>query len=184
MMLSACLAGINCVYDGTNKFHPVFSRIYKNNEALVFCPEVLGGLKIPHSPSEIVGGDGLAVLEGDARVLSREGEDVTDFFLKGARKVLKLAVRHGIKKVVLKSKSPSCGCGLIFDGSFSKKLIPGVGVTAALLKREGLKVVSDLEYLTKAGPTSRVACHTSKTKNLRLETCKVRRKSHGSKIKK
>ncbi|MEK7850065.1 MAG: DUF523 domain-containing protein [Candidatus Omnitrophota bacterium] len=145
IMLSACLAGINCVYDGTNKFNPVFARLYKSGEAIVFCPEVLGGLKIPHSPSEIVGGDGFAVLEARAKVLSKDGKDVTSFFIKGAENVLALAKKHNINKVILKSKSPSCGCGFIYDGTFTKKLIPGYGVTVALLKKNGIEVVSDEE---------------------------------------
>lgn len=145
IMLSACLAGINCVYDGTNKFNPVFARLYKSGEAIVFCPEVSGGLKIPHMPSEIVGGDGFAVLEARAKVLAKDGKDVTSFFIKGAENVLALAKRHHIKKVILKSKSPSCGCGLIFDGHFSGELIYGYGVTAALLKKNGIEVMSDEE---------------------------------------
>ena len=147
IMISACLAGVNCVYDGSSKFHPVFAKMHKKGEALIFCPEVLGGLNIPHSPSEISGGDGFAVLEGRAKVLSKEGEDVTSFFLEGAKKVLALARKHRIKKAVLKSKSPSCGCGVIHDGTFSKKLISGFGVTAALLKKNGIEVFSDVEYL-------------------------------------
>ena len=147
IMLSACLAGINCVYDGSHKFHPVFARMYKDNKALIFCPEVLGGLKIPHDPSELIGGDGFLVLEGRTRVVSSAGKDVTDFFIRGAQKSLEFAKKHGSRKVVLKSKSPSCGCGWIFDGTFSKKLVPGYGVTAALLKKNGIEVVSDLAYL-------------------------------------
>ena len=146
VMISACLAGINCVYDGTNKFNPVFASLYKSGEAIVFCPEALGGLKArPHAPSEIVGGDGFAVLEDRAKVLSKDGKDVTSFFIKGAKKVLALVKKHHIKKVILKSKSPSCGCGFIYDGTFTKKLIPGYGVTAALLKKNGIEVVSDEE---------------------------------------
>lgn len=149
IMLSACLAGINCVYDGTNKFNPVFARLYKSGEAIVFCPEVLGGLKIPHSPSEIVGGDGFAVLEARAKVLSKDGKDVTSFFIKGAENVLAIARKHNINKVILKSKSPSCGCGLIFDGHFSGKLVHGYGVTAAFLKKNGIEVVCDTQETDK-----------------------------------
>ena len=149
-MISACLAGVNCVYDGTNKFHPLFAKMARDKKAIIFCPEVLGGLKIPHSPSEISGGSGLDVLEGRAHVVSQEGEDVTPFFLKGAQKVYSLAQRHRIRKAILKSKSPSCGCGWIFDGTFSKKLIPADGVTTALLKKNGIEVVSDAEYLAKS----------------------------------
>ncbi|HAJ56753.1 MAG TPA: DUF523 domain-containing protein [Candidatus Omnitrophica bacterium] len=147
IMLSACLAGINCVYDGTNKLHPFFAEMYAGGEALIFCPEVLGGLKIPHDPSEISGGDGFDCLESKARVVSKKGDDVTRFFLKGAEKVFELAKKNGIKKAVMKSKSPSCGCGYIFNGTFSKKLILGYGVCAALLKKNGIEVISDTDYL-------------------------------------
>jgi len=149
ILLSACLAGVNCVYDVTNKFHPVFAMMRKKGDALIFCPEVLGGLKVPHSPSEIVGGTGFDVLAGRCQVLSKEGKDVTAYFLKGAKRILELAQKHKIKKAIMKSKSPSCGCGWIFDGTFSKKLIPGFGVTAALLKKNSIEVVSDVEYLEK-----------------------------------
>ncbi|MBI5873222.1 MAG: DUF523 domain-containing protein [Candidatus Omnitrophica bacterium] len=147
VLVSACLAGINCVYDGTNKLNPVFAKMFERGEALIFCPEVLGGLNIPHDPSEISGGDGFDVLSARARVVSKKGDDVTPYFLKGAEKVLRLAQKHGIRCAVMKSKSPSCGCGFIFDGTFSKKLIAGYGVTAALLKKNGVEVESDIEYL-------------------------------------
>lgn len=149
VLLSACLAGINCVYDGTNKRHPRFARMVKDDEAVIFCPEVFGGLKVPHPPSEIIGGDGFCLLEGKARVISSQGKDVTSFFLKGAKKTLELAKRSRVKKAIMKSKSPSCGCGGIFDGTFSKRLVRGYGVTAALLKKNGIEVISDIDYLEK-----------------------------------
>lgn len=175
IFLSACLAGVNCVYDGTNKFHPVFSRMMKTNKAIIFCPEVLGGLKIPHSPSEILEGSGEDVWEGRAKVFSRDGEDVTPFFIKGARKVLGLAARHGIKKAIMKSKSPSCGCGLIFDGTFSRTLVSGDGVTTALLKKNGIVCLSDTAYLESAklkGKSNKlkIKSHKLKVKNKKSET--------------
>lgn len=147
ILLSACLAGINCVYDGTNKFHPIFAKLYEDKKAVIFCPEVLGGFPIPHAPSEIFEGDGFKVLKSEGRVFSCEGKDVTSCFLKGARKTLELAKKHGIKTAVMKSKSPSCGCGLIFDGTFKGKLVSGFGVTAALLKENGIDVISDIDFL-------------------------------------
>ena len=147
VMLSACLAGMNCVYDGSNKAHPVFVKLVQSGGAILFCPEVLGGLAIPHPPSEIKGGDGSAVLRGSARVVSRDGKDVTDFFLKGARKASELAKKLKCKKAVMKARSPSCGCGKVYDGTFSRVLIDGDGVTAAMLKENGIDVVSDEDYL-------------------------------------
>ena len=88
ILLSACLAGVNCVYDGTNKFHPVFAKMFKNKEAILVCPEALGKLKIPHEPSEIIGGDGFSVLADKAVVRLKAGLDVTDHFVKGAKAVL------------------------------------------------------------------------------------------------
>ncbi|QAT16614.1 purine nucleoside phosphorylase [Candidatus Velamenicoccus archaeovorus] len=148
MMVSACLAGVNCVYDGSHNRQSHFAGLLHDGEVFLFCPEVLGGMRIPHPPSEIRGGDGFAVLEGRARVVSRDGRDVTEFFLLGARKTLAFARKHGVKTAVMKAKSPSCGCGKIYDGTFTKTLIPGFGVTAALLKQNGIEVVSDEEYLS------------------------------------
>jgi uncharacterized protein YbbK (DUF523 family) len=147
VMLSACLAGVNCVYDGSNKRHPVFAAMAEKRSATLFCPEVLGSMKIPHSPSEIVGGQGADVLRGAARVVSREGEDVTRYFLEGANKSLALAKKCGAKKAILKSRSPSCGCGRIYDGTFSRSLIEGMGVAAALLRENGIEVITDEDYL-------------------------------------
>lgn len=158
------MAGVNCAYDGTHKVHFVFSGLKHRGEAVFFCPEVLGGLKIPRDPSEIFGGDGCDVWEGRARVVSRKGKDVSSFFMAGAAKVLGLARKYKIKKAVMKAKSPSCGCGRIFDGTFSKKLIPGYGVTAALLKKNGIEVVSDAQYLRN---------EEFKMKN---EKCKIRKR--------
>jgi len=147
MMVSACLAGVNCVYDGSHNRQSHFVRLMLEGEVLLFCPEVLGGMRIPHPPSEICGGDGLAVLEGRARVVSRDGRDVTEFFILGARKTLAFARKHAVTTAVMKAKSPSCGCGRIYDGTFTKTLVPGFGVTAALLKQNGIEVISDEEYI-------------------------------------
>lgn len=148
MMVSACLAGVACVYDGSHNRQAHFAGLFKDGKVFLFCPEVLGGLRIPHPPSEIRGGDGCAVLEGRARVVSKDGRDVTEFFVLGARKTLAFARKHGVKVAVMKAKSPSCGCGQIHDGTFTKTLISGFGVTAALLKQNGIEVVSDVEYVS------------------------------------
>ena len=141
ILVSACLAGIPCRYDGQSKPDERIKEMVKRGEAKVFCPETLGGLKIPRVPSEIVGGDGDDVLDGQAKVLSRDGEDRTAHFIAGARATLELCRKHGVTEVWLKAKSPSCGVGRIYDGTFSGTLRPGDGVTAALLRRNGVKVV-------------------------------------------
>ena len=111
---------------------------FAKGECFPICPEVLGGLSIPRVPSEIQGGDGLAVQEGSASVVNLQGIDVTDEFMVGAYAALKIARAIGAKEALLIEKSPSCGCGIIFDGSFSGKFKEGDGVTAAFLKKNGI----------------------------------------------
>jgi uncharacterized protein YbbK (DUF523 family) len=147
VMVSACLAGVNCVYDGTNRYHPVFGDMAAQKQAVLFCPEALGGMTTPHSPSEIQNGDGRDVVAGRARVVSKDGVDVTDLFLEGARRTLNLAGRRGATRAILKARSPSCGCGKIYDGTFTRALRDGEGVTTALLRENGIEVMSDEEYL-------------------------------------
>lgn len=107
--------------------------------AIPVCPEALGGLGIPRENSEIAGGSGKDVLSKKARVITISGRDVTANFIKGARIAKSLIKKHGIKKAILKSNSPSCGVGRIYNGTFGKMLIKGDGVTTALLKLSGVK---------------------------------------------
>lgn len=107
--------------------------------AIPICPEALGGLGIPRENSEIVGGSGKDILKKKARVLTLSGRDVTVNFVKGARKTKSLIKKYGIKKAILKSNSPSCGIGRIYDGTFRKILTEGSGVTAEILKLSGVK---------------------------------------------
>jgi uncharacterized protein YbbK (DUF523 family) len=108
--------------------------------AVAFCPEVAGGLPTPRLPAEIVGGDGEDVLEGRARVVDATGADCTAEFVDGAHQVLAAARAAGARKALLTARSPSCGCGQIYDGTFSGTLRPGDGVAAALLRRDGIQV--------------------------------------------
>ena len=142
ILVSACLLGVNCRYDGGNSRNENAVKRHKLEEFVPVCPEEAGGLPTPRPPVEIVGGDGNDVLDGKAKVMTADGEDKTEAFLKGAQHALKLAQSQGATRVVLKSKSPSCGCGTIYDGTFSGTLIVGDGVTAALLKRHGIEVIS------------------------------------------
>ena len=139
ILVSACLAGINCAWDGKNRLNKEIKRLVDNKLAIPLCPEVLGGRDIPRTKAEIKSGSGEDVLDGKAKVFDENGKDLTDEFLKGAYLVLLDAKKHSIKKAVLKSKSPSCGVGSVYDGSFSGNLVRGDGVSAALLKREGLE---------------------------------------------
>lgn len=151
ILISACLCGLNCKYDGGNNEHPLFAEMLDRGEVITVCPEVLGGLPIPRKAAEIINGTGYDVLEGKAQVVNRDGEDVTSSFLLGAKRTLELAREFDVSIVILKSKSPSCGVGQIYDGTFTRKLRDGCGVTAALLKENGFSVVSDVEYLKERG---------------------------------
>nr|WP_312576571.1 DUF523 domain-containing protein [Sedimentibacter sp.] len=140
-IISACLCGEKCRYDGKELTSHKIKELVDNKKALMVCPEVLGGLTIPRLPCEIIGD----------KVLNIEKEDKTDNFASGAVKVLEIAKKYGIKKAILKEKSPSCGSEYIYDGSFSRKLIPGEGMTTKLLRENGIQVISDEEYLLKKG---------------------------------
>ncbi|MFA5527127.1 MAG: DUF523 domain-containing protein [Peptostreptococcales bacterium] len=143
ILVSACLLGENCKYNGGNNLNENIISPIKNEEIIQICPEVEGGLLIPRSPAEIVGGDGRDVLEGNAKVMNKEGKDVTKEFIQGARIILQIAKSSGATKAILKSNSPSCGSGQIYDGTFTGKKISGDGVTAALLKQNGIEVVNE-----------------------------------------
>lgn len=143
ILVSACLAGVACTYAAEPKTRPWAVQLVAEGRAVPVCPEVAGGLPIPRPEAEISGGDGHDVLEGRARVVSSRDEDVTEEYLRGARIALAAARRSGATLAVLKARSPSCGCGEIYDGTFSGERSPGDGVTAALLRRSGVTVVSD-----------------------------------------
>lgn len=142
VLVSACLAGVACRYDGGSCPLPEVTGLVRAGRAIPVCPEQLGGLPTPRPRAEIRGGDGADVLAGRARVVDEAGRDMTDAFRRGAEEVLRLARLTGARRALLKARSPSCGAGEIYDGSFRGTLRPGDGVTAALLRREGLEVRS------------------------------------------
>jgi uncharacterized protein YbbK (DUF523 family) len=144
-LVSACLLGICTRYDGGCFPIPCLIELAARGLAVPVCPEVAGGLPVPRPPAEIVGGDGQAVLDGQARVLTIDGQDVTRAFLSGARQALETAQRLGIRQAVLKENSPSCGRRRIYDGTFSDRLVSGQGVAAVLLQRNGITVLSEEE---------------------------------------
>ena len=147
ILVSACLAGINCRYDGKNSLNKAVCGLVAGGGAIPVCPEQLGGLPTPRAPAEIKAGCGAGVLDGKCRVINKEGLDVTGNFIKGAEETLKIAVMVGVKKAVLKSGSPSCGCGRIHDGTFSGRMAEGNGVAAELLIREGIEVISETSFI-------------------------------------
>ncbi len=134
------MAGRACRYNGTAKPNEEMTALAQSGEAVLFCPEALAGLKIPRPPAEIVGGDGFDVLNGKARVVNKNGEDITEEFIRGAERVLELVKKSDVSIVYMKERSPSCGVMQIYDGSFSDCVIHGCGVTAALLLRNGVAV--------------------------------------------
>ena len=140
IMVSACLLGENCKYDGGNNDSKVLHEYIKGHEVIPVCPEVLGGLPIPRIPAEIVNGE----------VVNREGKSVDREFREGARKALDLAFAYRPDLIVLQSRSPSCGVNEVYDGTFSGKRIPGMGVFAKLAMEAGFHVIdiADLDKET------------------------------------
>lgn len=142
VLVSACLAGCRCRYDGGANPAAAVGRLVAGGRAVLVCPEEDGGLGTPRPAAEIVGGDGHDVLAGRARVMTITGEDVTDAYLVGAEKALAAARASGATTAILKARSPSCGKKEIYDGSFSGTLTSGDGVTTALLEQNGIEVRS------------------------------------------
>lgn len=149
-LISACLCGVRCKYNGEDNAHPYFVEMLRCGEVIPVCPEQLGGLTTPRPPCEIQGGDGLEVLEGKARVVTRGGEDKSAAFVRGAKETLRLARITGAAEAILKSRSPSCGSGSVYDGTFSSETKDGDGVAAALLKKEGLRIITDEDIIGKS----------------------------------
>ncbi|WP_101473907.1 MULTISPECIES: DUF523 domain-containing protein [Fusobacterium] len=139
ILVSACLLGVCCRYDGQSKSNHNILNLIKTHNLIPICPEQLGGLETPRLPAEI---------QND-KVIRKDGKDVTFEYNKGATEALKIAKLFDCKIAILKEKSPSCGYKEVYDGSFSKKLIPKQGVTALLLEKNGIKVIGEnsLEFL-------------------------------------
>lgn len=140
ILISACLCGIHCRYDGSAKLDAELIELLRSGRAVPVCPEQLGGLATPRPSAEIIGGDGAAALAGTASVMGTTGDDVTVAFIQGATQTLHIARICRAERAILKANSPSCGCGAIYDGTFSGVLKEGDGVTAALLKQNGIPV--------------------------------------------
>ncbi len=132
IVVSACLAGKKCRYDGQHKEISDITRLVLEGKAVPVCPEELGGLPTPRPPAENV----------DGKLITVEGNDVTLAYKTGAQEALKIAREYGCDQAILKSKSPMCGAGLVYDGSFSGKLIEGDGEFTKLLKQHGVQVIA------------------------------------------
>lgn len=134
-LCSACLLGVKCRYNGTGKKNEKVLRLAKSEVLIPVCPEQLGGLSTPRSPVEKVG----------SRVKTKNGEDITERCKKGAREMLRLVKIFNIREAILKQESPTCGCGRIYDGSFTGTTVNGDGIATELLKKNGIKVISEEE---------------------------------------
>jgi uncharacterized protein YbbK (DUF523 family) len=133
--VSACLAGLNCSYKGKSRPNEVVLELVRQGRAVMVCPEQLGGLSTPRPPAEKVG----------EKVLTNDGKDVTAECEEGAERALQIALREGCESAILYARSPSCGSGEIFDGSFTGKTTKGNGVFAEKLKKAGIRVFTNEE---------------------------------------
>lgn len=178
ILVSACLLGVNCRYDGKNNYNSELASRIAQGHLLPICPEQLGGLPTPRIPAEIIGGNANDLLDAypfiledddnniklniadnlsledlaadnldpiSVRVVNEAGKDLTANFLIGACEVSRLAKRAGVRAAILKARSPSCGCGQIYNGAFSNCMVNGDGITAALLQKQGIKVYTEEE---------------------------------------
>lgn len=142
-LCSACLLGINCNYKGESKPYEKLIEMFKKGELIPVCPEQLGGLPTPRNGARIQEGDGHSVLNGESKLITDNNEDVTEQYIKGANETLKICMQLEITDVIFKQGSPSCGAGYIQGGKDKRKKIPGIGVTAALLEKNGVTVITE-----------------------------------------
>ena len=135
ILVSACLLGMRVRYDGQSRPNEAVIALMKEHELIPVCAEVFGGLPTPRVPAERVGD----------RVVTKDGRDVTQEYVRGAQEIARLAGLYGCTHAILKEKSPSCGNGHIYDGSFTGTLIPGQGMTARLLTQHGICVLGETD---------------------------------------
>lgn len=143
VLVSACLLGDPCRYDGASTPCEAVVAFAREHEVVPICPEQLGELPTPRTPSEI---------QPDGRVVDREGIDRTEAFERGAREAVAIAHERGCHQAILKSRSPSCGVGEIYDGTFAGMLVPGEGKAAAALRAAGLDVCDELDFARISSP--------------------------------
>ncbi|MEH0019581.1 MAG: DUF523 domain-containing protein [Desulfobacter sp.] len=140
-IVSSCLAGYECRYNSTSCTNEKVLELVRSGNALPLCPEQLGGLTTPRDSCEIVIDE-----NGAEQVVNKNGDNFTASFLKGAQLTLSICKALNIKKAILQSRSPSCGKGIIYDGTFSGKLINGYGITAGLLQKNGVQVQNEIDF--------------------------------------
>lgn len=137
ILVSACLLGENCKYNGSNNYNQEVIDFLKDKEYLPFCPESAVGLPIPREPAEI------RRIAGSTMVVTKDGWDVTPDFAVAAELTLDYALENGVTLAILKENSPSCGVHYIYDGSFTKEKVAGQGLASQYLKRAGIEVISE-----------------------------------------
>ena len=148
IIVSACLLGVKCVYDGSSNENSIIVELSNRSLFIPICPEQLGGLPTPRIPQCIESGSGEDVLKGKTKVINRNSEDVSVNFIKGAQEALLIAKINKVKLAILKENSPSCGVNFINNKNDDKETkTGGSGVTTALLKQNGLKVLSENDLL-------------------------------------
>jgi uncharacterized protein YbbK (DUF523 family) len=145
ILVSACLLGEDCKYNGENNYSSEVEELLAGEEVVTVCPEKLGGLSTPREPAEIIEGTAEDIWDGEAKVVNKEGEDVTPYFIRGATNTLFRARKNDCELALLKARSPSCGSKEIYNGNFAGTTKPGQGVTAFLLEKKGIKVFNEEE---------------------------------------
>ncbi len=133
ILVSACLLGMNCRYDGSHAYCPELERLMDEHMLIPVCPEHRGGLDTPREPAERLGD----------KIITRDGVDVTDAFIRGAQETLRLAREYNCRYAIFKERSPSCGAGVIYDGHFDHTRVVGDGVTTQLLRANGIIVLGE-----------------------------------------
>ena len=141
-LISAWLCGVNCKYNGANNYNEKCNELFISGKAVLICPEQLGGLTTPRVPSELQA-NAKDVMEGNGKVITKEGLDVTKEFIKGAKEVVEIAKKLPISAAILKEGSPSCGVNFVYDGSFNGNKVKGKGITTEMLNEIGIKTLSE-----------------------------------------
>lgn len=140
VLVSSCIAGVKCRYNASSSYNQKLLESI-DDKLIHVCPEVLAGFETPRNPCEIYGGSGEDVLAGNAKIIDKNGADVTGLMLIGTKKALEICIENGVIKAYLQAKSPTCGCGRIYDGSFSSTIKRGNGIFTELLVRNGIEVI-------------------------------------------
>ena len=137
IIVSSCLLGVNCRYDGGNEFRENIKGLMTKYNLIPVCGEIFGGMTTPRNPSEIIGD----------KVFDNSGIDVSENFYRGAEEVVNLCKLYDCKLAILKSNSPSCGFGQIYDGTFSGNKVDGMGITAKLLDKNGVQIFNEINFV-------------------------------------